>query len=380
MPSCPECNSSKTCKAGNRYVQGQKIQRYLCRDCGFRFTDPSFNKKVFKGSINEVQQTENCQICVTLTKEAKNLAAKQRKEVLQENGETKILIDYSMHLLKDGKAESTIETYTKLLKVLDKRCELFDPEAVKKVIATQYKDRNTKYLLVNAYESFIKFIGSTWNKPKYRKEHKQVFIPTEKELHLAMNTGNRKNVIFSHFLDETGARVNEAERLEWTDINKEDRYVNVKASKNGNPRIIDVSENLIQLLMSLPKNNDNYVFKQRPPTSRSSAFAKRMTRLSSKTTNPRFKKIHLHTFRHCKALREYHKTRDILHVMAILGHRNINTTYRYISLYNQIYKPQRNIKYVTKIASTKQERCDFINDGWELVDKDGEDWYFKKPE
>ena len=105
-----------------------------------------------------------------------------------------------------------------------------------------------------------------------------------------------------------------------------------------------------------------------------------MVTLAKKHDNPRFLKIHLHTFRHCKALREYHKTRDILHVMGILGHRNINTTYRYVRLYNQIYKHQQHVKFVTKVASTKEERCDLINDGWDLVEKDGEDCYFKKPE
>ena len=66
--------------------------------------------------------------------------------------------------------------------------------------------------------------------------------------------------------------------------------------------------------------------------------------------------------------------------MGILGHRNINTTYRYVRLYNQIYKHQQQVKFVTKIASTKEERCNLINDGWDLVEKAGEDWYFRKPE
>ena len=56
--------------------------------------------------------------------------------------------------------------------------------------------------------------------------------------------------------------------------------------------------------------------------------------------------------------------------MGILGHRNINTTYRYVRLYNQIYKHQQSFKFLTKVASTKEERCDLINDGWDLVEKD----------
>jgi len=36
--------------------------------------------------------------------------------------------------------------------------------------------------------------------------------------------------------------------------------------------------------------------------------------------------IHFHTFRHWKATMEYHKTKAILHVMKVLGHKNINNT------------------------------------------------------
>jgi len=32
------------------------------------------------------------------------------------------------------------------------------------------------------------------------------------------------------------------------------------------------------------------------------------------------------------------------------------------------------------VASTKEERCELINDDWMFVEKDREDWYFKKPE
>lgn len=185
-------------------------------------------------------------------------------------------------------------------------------------------------------------------------------------------------MIFSKFLYDTGARLNEAQRLEWTDINEKKNQVTVKASKNGKSRILDVSENLIQLLKSLHKKSDlvfvNY------SGNRSASFHNRVVKLARKYNNPRLKKISLHTFRHCKALREYHKTRDVLYVMAVLGHRDINTTYGYVEIYNQIYKPQQQVKYMSRIASTKEERCELINNDWQLVGKDGEDWYFKKPE
>ena len=36
---CPQCKSCKTWKDGNRYHLNKKIQRYLCRDCGYRFSE-----------------------------------------------------------------------------------------------------------------------------------------------------------------------------------------------------------------------------------------------------------------------------------------------------------------------------------------------------
>jgi len=49
---------------------------------------------------------------------------------------------------------------------------------------------------------------------------------------------------FSLFLYEIGARFNEAERLEWSDINAEKLRVKVKASKHGNEGTIKISKRL----------------------------------------------------------------------------------------------------------------------------------------
>ncbi|MCJ7721973.1 tyrosine-type recombinase/integrase [Candidatus Bathyarchaeota archaeon] len=125
---------------------------------------------------------------------------------------------------------------------------------------------------------------------------------------------------------------------------------------------------------------DSLVIEAKPAkNTRSSSFYNRMLRMAKIHNNPRLVKIHLHTFRHCKALREYHKTRDVLHVMAILGHRQIETTYRYVRLYNQVYKNENPDQFVTKIASTKEERFELFNNGWTKVGEDRNDWYFTKP-
>ena len=39
---CPVCGSKRVWRDGLRYLtNGEEVQRYICRDCGYRFSDPS---------------------------------------------------------------------------------------------------------------------------------------------------------------------------------------------------------------------------------------------------------------------------------------------------------------------------------------------------
>jgi transposase-like protein len=37
---CIACGSLRTCKDGKRHTASGKIQRYYCKDCGLRFSNP----------------------------------------------------------------------------------------------------------------------------------------------------------------------------------------------------------------------------------------------------------------------------------------------------------------------------------------------------
>ncbi len=73
-------------------------------------------------------------------------------------------------------------------------------------------------------------------------------------------------------------------------------------------------------------------------------------------------RISFHTFRHFKATMEYHKTKDILHVMQILGHKNIKNTL----IYTQLVDLQDD-DYVSKVAKTVKEACELVEAGFEYV-------------
>jgi len=43
---CPECKSSRIWKDGIRHTGNGEVQRYICRSCGFRFSESTANRQV----------------------------------------------------------------------------------------------------------------------------------------------------------------------------------------------------------------------------------------------------------------------------------------------------------------------------------------------
>jgi len=77
-------------------------------------------------------------------------------------------------------------------------------------------------------------------------------------------------------------------------------------------------------------------------------FVKQRKRVAHKLRNPRIMKISFHTVRHWRATMKYYKTKDILHVMRLLGHRNIKNTL----IYTHLAKFKENDEFICKVAKT----------------------------
>ena len=96
-------------------------------------------------------------------------------------------------------------------------------------------------------------------------------------------------------------------------------------------------------------------------------FYKQRRKIADKLQNARILGISFHTFRHWKATMQYHKTKDILHVMRLLGHKNINNTLIYAQLMSF-----SDDDYVSKVAQNVQEVCQLVIAGFEyLIDMNG---------
>ena len=120
------------------------------------------------------------------------------------------------------------------------------------------------------------------------------------------------------------------------------------------------SSTILAMLQALPKNSD-FIFCGDLTVFRKT-FRKYRTRMATKLKNPRFKKITFHTFRHWKASIEYHKTKDILHIMDMLGHRDIKTTL----IYTQLVTFESD-EYNSSTAKTTQEAKELLEAGFEYI-------------
>jgi integrase len=199
-----------------------------------------------------------------------------------------------------------------------------------------------------------------WEPPSYRRIRKLPFIPTENEVDQLIGSCNKRMATFLQLLKETGVRCGEACKLKWTDIDTENPSARVTPEKGSNPRVLKMSAKLTSMLNALPKDSQT-LFPSDPDVMRKS-YQRQRKQVAFKMQNPRLMQISFHTLRHYKATMEYHKTKDILHVMQILGHRSINNTMIYTHLVN--FKDD---DYIAKVAHSEQEVCQLIEAGFEFV-------------
>ncbi len=378
-PSCPQCGNNRPFKDGLRSLfNGDSAQRWRCRNCGYRYSDKQPAKPPQKTSKQSLNTHDHVvfkrQICAIL-EEAKNLTtATETKTVAGvsplQDSKGKI-VEYSFWMLKQGYSEHTIHGRTHLMKRLAKLGDIFNPENMKETIAKQSWSQGRKQNAVDAYTGFLQMQGLTWDPPTFNRIRKLPFIPTENEVDQLIGGCNKRMATFLQLLKETGARCGEACKLRWTDLDTENPSVRVTPEKGSNPRILKISPKLTSMLNALPKNYQT-LFPINTDVLRKS-YQRQRRLIAYKMQNPRLMQISFHTLRHFKATMEYHKTKDILHVMQVLGHRNINNTLVYTHLVNF-----REDDYVAKVAHSEKEVCELIEAGYEYVCEYGGNRVFRK--
>ena len=277
------------------------------------------------------------------------------------------LAAFGFWMQKQGYRPSTIQGCIKSLKPIARQTNLLDPEAVKSYLAKASVSENTKDRYTQDLTRFYKYKGITWTAPRYRRVEKLPFIPTETEVAQLISGLGPKTACFLQILQETGMRAGEAWNLKWVDIDFERGTVNVTPEKGSRPRQLKISNRTLAMLNS-SKRLWVYVFRNPAvnPLKSLDGFRRNFelsrVNVALKLQNPRIKSISFKTLRHYKATMEYHRTKDILHVMQLLGHKNIRNTLVYTHLVNW-----QNDEYVCKVAKTVDEAKALITDGFDYV-------------
>jgi len=390
--ACPECGSQRLYRDGLRYPRsngGDPVQRWLCRDCGYRFSLNGSQRPLQKASRWSINSASNIscsrQVCELLTEGSKNLAAvntTQQNQSQAAGATTQLdeatikgkLIEFTWWLKKEGYAESTIHMRSRNLRRLVKLgANLHDPESIKEIIANQSSwCVNTRANIVDSYHTFLRMLGLSWRPPRYKEERTFPFIPTETEIDTLIASCGNKTAAFLQTLKETAMRAGEAFRLEWSNIDIERRLINLTHPEKGsNPRVFKVSAKLIDMLTPLPKKSKR-VFGKATLSSLRATFCASRKKAAKKLANPRLLQIHFHSFRHWKATMEYHKTKDPYHVKQLLGHKSLRNTEVYINLEQAIFSEGDDSEYTTRIAKTVKGARALLEVGFEYItDMDG---------
>ena len=136
---------------------------------------------------------------------------------------------------------------------------------------------------------------------------------------------NARQKALIYLLGTTGCRIGEVIDLKWGDVYND--HVIFRETKNGDSRIVPISQDLYQLLLSLPRKRDE-VF---------SSY--RGNKLASQETNQDLqrraklveitKHVYNHLFRHSFITTMLEQGADSLDVAVIVGHKDPKNTMRY---------------------------------------------------
>ena len=309
----------------------------------------------------------NRRVCAVLT-EAKNLTKVEplRSGLAGATAKADIkgkIVESAWNLTKQGYAESTVKTFIRNLKRLSKESNLLNPESIKETLArhTDWKP-SYKAVLTDCYNRFVEIQGLSWIPPSYKPTKELPFIPLEKEIDALIAGTSRKVAAVLQLLKETGVRIGEAWALKWIDIDQDRQSIKCKAEKHGNPRMFKASSKLLAMLNSLPKDSE-YVFRRTNLLSFRSNYTRQRRSIADKLKNPRILKISFHTFRHWKATMEYHRTKDILYVKNLLGHRKIEST----MVYTQLIAFENEDHFTCRVAKDVQEAKQLVEAGFDYV-------------
>jgi integrase len=391
-PLCPQCKSKKLWRDGFRYpMLGNQVQRWLCRDCSYRFSEkPSQEKQEW--SINKPSYLpSSSQICVSETKnlgsatelktvagEKKSLENKkhmlpQRKNVDPESDEVRALVAvYRGWLEKEGFAKES-HYPSNLLRLVRVGADLHDPESVKTVIDRIEFKKGTKLQYVYAYDAFDRMLKLNWEPPSYSQEETIPFLP-EEDLDCLI-AACRRSVMATYLqcLKETFGGPGEVLRIMREDV--QGNIVTINHPVKGHlPRQLEVSNKLIAMLNALPHEGSRYFLYSY--STLWSCYDKVRKRAAEVHKNPVLLQVELRSFRHWAGTMLAILTNgNVTIVQGLLGHKRVENTMKYIDL-AKVRSKGVNDECDVATANSPEEMKQVLGAGFQFIaEKFGVMWF-----
>lgn len=253
------------------------------------------------------------------------------------------IVEFEWWMLKQGYNEGTAQNRAYLVnRLVVLGANLRDPGSVKDILAKKKWSDGYKASFVEACSSLLEMEGLTWNPLRDKRPQNLAFIPTETEIDQVIAAAGKTTGAFLQGLKDTGADPGELGQARWIDIDKEAKTVKINFPVKGHDaRILRVSDDLLNRISALPKKRET-IFRYKRMAAN---FWGQRNRIARKLQNPRILEMHFTTFRHWKGTMEYHRTKDVLYVQKLLGHKSLQSTMVYIDYETACFgsPPKRNL-------------------------------------
>jgi integrase len=248
------------------------------------------------------------------------------------------------------------------LKFLAKQVNLNDSEAVNTFIASMNTANSYKNTVAKAYAYYVKYNGLMWSKPKFRYERKAIRIPTEETINTIIEGSSKKYSAIFTILKECGMMPYELSKVSLSDIDLERGILNVQGFKGHTSRSFKLkSETLAKLKWYVNHYGDSVkLFPDAEWIER--AWRTYRNRVSKQLQNPSLRNIRLYDLRHFFASMFYHRYRDLIALMQMMGHKKLQT----VMVYTQLLGYQSD-DYTSSVAKDIQEAQKLVESGFEYV-------------
>jgi integrase len=229
------------------------------------------------------------------------------------------------------------------------------------------KTNKYKMTLLSAYTHYCLANGICWGPPRLKCELNPIVVPTEERIDKIISRCSLKFVTIFQ-ISKHGLRPDEVSKIVLRDIDLQRGLLAVKTSKLGAERTIKLKEYAHENLrtyiqrknitrLDVPLFSKAGILRDQWNTYRKRAYLN--------FRDPELLKIRLYDLRHWFATTEYLKTKDLLHVKYLLGHRNIETTMIYVHIAQGLINTSED--YTCKAARNIEEAAKLIEQGFEYV-------------